>query len=441
MIFSHLLRTDFEDLADEPMTSGRLAGLFGGGSMTTSGAKVTPSGSWKTITVFRSIQLVSEAVAGLPLKAYSDAGDEGRKRVHPAILKNPHPDMTPFEFWRLVMAHRLTWGNYYALKRRNANGAIVRLDTLAPDLVTVSKSSRYATEGNPSGKYFSAPTFSGGYSELSPFDVLHIPGLGYNGLVGQSPLGMAREAIGAAQSTERLASSFFGSGMRLSGLIKHEKPLKEAEAERVRARMSQLLRSNSDHDVGILDGGAEFERLSIPPNDAQFLETRVHQNSEIATLFGLDPGMLGLESRGQVYGSGVDAISRGFVRFTLLGHLKNIEGRVTKELLAAPSRYAEFDTAGFERGDLKGRVSAYRQSIQAGILTPNEARKLENREALEGLDVSLFPANMLAVDKAGEYLSLGKHEGTTADGTGDPEGGRPPADESSDIPPSPTPPE
>lgn len=281
----------------ENRTSGSAFSFFLGG--TTSGKYVNERTSMQMTAVYCCVRILSEAVAGLPihLYRYTDVGGKEKAVDHPLYFllhDEPNTEMTSFVFRETLMTHLLLWGNAYAQIIRNGKGEVIGLYPLMPDRMTVDRDEN----GNLYYEYTR-------YSEdaktmntkdttvrLSPRDVLHIPGLGFDGLVGYSPIAMAKNAIGLAIATEEYGSKFFANGAAPSGVLEHPGVLKDPA--KLRDSWTQTFGgSHNANKVAVLEEGVKYTPISISPNEAQFLETRKFQIDEIARIFRVPPHMIG----------------------------------------------------------------------------------------------------------------------------------------------------
>jgi HK97 family phage portal protein len=378
----------------QPLTATAIADWLGTDTRTDSGIAVTPTSSMGMAAVWRSVSLIGGVSASLPFKAYR-RGDE-RTEVEKRILWDPHPEMTGFEFWRLTYVHRCLWGNHYALKNRNGGGVITELHPLDPSRMQVARARRWASELNPTGKVFAYVDDTGEQHALTPYDVLHLPGLGYDGVTGVSPIRMARQAIALALAAESYGGRLFGQGSLMTGVLQTEQRLAAEEAERLKMRWkARMAGLSSAHDVAILDAGAKFQSLTMPNSDAQFLESRSFQTREIERFFGVPPFLMMDTENSTSWGTGLEQQATAWVKFDLYPTwLAPTEGRATKELLLDPNVYAEFSIEGLLRGDSMARATFYRVMREVGALSANDIRRLENRPPVPEGDTYLQPLNL-----------------------------------------------
>lgn len=363
-----------------PLTSTALVDLFGG-VRTSSGVDVSEKSAMANMAVWRAVNLISGTIAGLPLKTYRDRATPTSPRGERQEIELPlfqgeaYPDLTWFEYVQTTLVHLLLWGNAYSLKIRNEGGdKVARVLPLMPSDVSVSLGRRTGT--NPSGKEFRLNSIEG--EPLTPDEVMHIPGLSYDGLVGLSPIAQARQAVGVALAAEEVAAKLFDSGLMNGGFLQAERELTEAEADlakrRWREKVAGLVRS---YEVAIVSNGFKYHPATIPPREAQWIEARQFGVQEIARLFGIDPDHLMENSA--TGNTNVEQRSTNLVKFGLNTWIKRIESRMTVHLVPAGT-FVELVVDGLLRGDSAARAAFYGAALnpQTGWMTRNEVRGLEN---------------------------------------------------------------
>jgi HK97 family phage portal protein len=361
----------------------------------TTGVSVTEKSALKFGAVWRSVNLISALGGALPLHSYR-SGTYVRHSVR--ILDDPHPEMTPFEFWRLKYAHRCLWGNSYALKLRNQVGEIREMHPLVPERVRVANVG--SSDANPGGKLF---VLDGDLDRpLTSRDILHIPGFGYDGTTGVSPIRLAATSIALGLAAEEYGARLWSAGSMLGGVLQTEQRLDQPVADRLKARWREKTAGLSKaHEVAILDAGAKFQPITMPNNDAQFLESRDFQVSEVSRWFGVPPFLLNQTEKSTSWGTGLEQQATGFVKFDL--HpvwLKPTEARVTKEL-SGPGIYSKYKVEGLLRGDTQSRAEFYNVMRQVGAFSANDIRELEDLPPIEGGDTYLQPLNMAPLGSEG----------------------------------------
>lgn len=380
-------------------------GVGGGGSK--AGVYINEENSMRYAAVQACVRVLSEDIAALPLYLYRRTGQGGKERAsgHPLyrILRmTPNPEMTAISFKEALMVNVLLTGNAYAFIEMNGAGRVIALWPMVSSDVTPYRSGSGAIR------------YRAGSVDLSAAEVLHIPGLGFDGLVGMSPITYARESIGLGLAAEQFGGQFFKNGTHLGGVISVPTKLSDEAFERTKTQFQQMYRGlQNAHGVPLLEGGATYQQIGIAPEDAQFLETRKYQRSEIAGIFRVPPHMLGDLEHATF--SNIEHQDISYLQRSLLPWLTRIEQAMTVKLLTAEEQkeyVIEHETGSFMRGDTKSRFEAYAIGITNGILSVNEARGKENLNPVDGGDEILRPLNM---DVIGSDRGTGGDDGA---GTG-----------------------
>lgn len=413
-IFSGLFRS--RD-APKNRTSGSAYSFFMGGS--TSGKRVNERSAMQMTAVYSCVRILSEAVAGLPLHfyRYTDNGGKEKAVEHPLYFllhDEPNPEMTSFVFRETLMTHLLLWGNAYAQIIRNGKGEIMALYPLMPDRMTVDRDEkgRLYYEYNTSSD--DAPTMKGSTVRLSPSDVLHVPGLGFDGLVGYSPIAMAKNAIGMAIACEEYGAKFFANGAQPSGVLEHLGTIKDPT--RVRESWQNTFGgSQNANKVAVLEEGMKYTPISISPEQAQFLETRKFQINEIARIFRVPPHMVGDLEKSSF--SNIEQQSLEFVKYTLDPWVCRWEQSMVRSLLTAEEKkqyFIKFNVDGLLRGDYQSRMNGYAIGRQNGWMSANDIRELENLDRIPeelGGDLYLINGNMTKLQDAGIFAGTSTENG------------------------------
>ena len=377
-----------------------------GGS--TSGAMVNQRSAMQISAVYAYVRVLAESIAGLPLHVYQYGKNGSREKAadHPLYFllhDEPNPEMTSFVFRETLMTHLLLWGNAYAQIIRDGRGQVIALYPLMPDRMRVDRDEngqiyyRYQL-GTDESHLDKAGTV-----DLRPKDVLHIPALGFDGLVGYSPIAMARNSIGMAIACEDFGASFFRNGAAPSGVLEHPGVLKNPEKLRA-AWESQYGGSRNSGRVAVLEEGMKFNPIAIPPEQAQFLETRKFQVDEIARIFHVPPHMIGDLERSTF--SNIEQQSLEFVKYTLNPWVCRWEQALTRSLLSPKEKreYSiKFNVDGLLRGDYQSRMNGYAVGRQNGWMSANDIRELENMDKIseeKGGDLYLVNGNMIRMTDA-----------------------------------------
>ena len=383
-----------------------------------SGKAVNERSAMQITAVYSCVRILSEAIASLPLHLYKYT-DTGTAKATNHLLyfllhDEPNPEMTSFVFRETLMTHLLLWGNAYAQIIRNGKGEVLALYPLMPDRMNVDRDEN----GNIVYEYMvsqeDAPINKGSTVKLSPAEVLHIPGLGFDGLIGYSPIAMAKNAIGLAIATEEYGSKFFANGATPSGILEFPGTVKEPE--RVRESWNKGFGGENKHKVAILEQGMKYTPISISPNEAQFLETRKFQIDEIARIFRVPPHMIGDLEKSSF--SNIEQQSLEFVKYTLDPWVVRWEQSIKRTLLLPDEKgvyFAKFNVDGLLRGDYQSRMNGYATARQNGWMSANDIRSLEQQDLIpdeEGGNLYLVNGNMLPLKQAGAFYKNGEEETT-----------------------------
>lgn len=383
--------------------------LFG---RTTSGKNVNEMTALQTTAVYACVRILAEAIASLPIHVYKHT-DEGKEQdvnhqLYYLLHDEPNPDMTSFVFRETLMSHLLIWGNAYAQIIRDGRGQVLALYPLLPDRMTVKRDDmgelyyvyQRSEEDNPNFK-------DKGNIILKKSEVLHVPGLGFDGLIGYSPIAMAKNAVGMTLATEEYGASFFANGANPGGVLEHPGILKDPS--KVRESWNQVYQgTNNSHKVAVLEEGMSYKTIGIPPNEAQFLETRKFQINEIARLYRIPPHMVGDLEKSSF--SNIEQQSLEFVKYTLDPWVVRFEQAFQKALLLPDEKktyFIKFNVDGLLRGDYQSRMNGYAIGRQNGWLSTNDIRRLEDMNPLskeEGGDLYLVNGNMTKLEDAGGFI-------------------------------------
>lgn len=389
--------------------------LFG---RTTSGKTVNERTALQTTAVYACVRILSETIASLPLHVYRyTEGGKAKDTEHvlyTLLHDEPNPDMTSFVFRETLMSHLLIWGNAYAQILRDRSGQVIGLYPLLPDQMSVHRSekgklyyvyNRYE-EDNPNFQ-------EKGSIVLSQEEVLHIPGLGFDGLIGYSPIALAKNAVGMTLACEEYGASFFSNGANPGGVLEHPGILKDPG--KVRDSWNAVYQGTRNaHKVAVLEEGMSYKQIGIPPEEAQFLETRKFQINEIARLFRIPPHMVGDLEKSSF--SNIEQQSLEFVKYTLDPWVVRFEQALKKSLLLPEEKkthFIKFNVDGLLRGDYQSRMNGYAIGRQNGWLSTNDIRELEELNPIppeEGGDLYLINGNMTKLKDAGGFMK-NNHEG------------------------------
>lgn len=387
--------------------------LFG---PSTSGKLVNEFTAMQTTAVYACVRILAETLAALPLQMYCYTAT-GKERVynHPLyhlLHDEPNPEMTSFIFRETLMSHLLIWGNAYAQIIRDRLGRVQGLYPLRPDKISVCRDSQgkifylytKTSDENPNIRPY-------GQVALQKEEVLHIPGLGFDGLVGYSPIAMARNAVGMTMACEEYGASFFANGASPSGVLEHPGVLKDPS--KVRDSWNAVYQgSGNAHKVAVLEEGMKYQQIGIPPEEAQFLETRKFQLNEIARLYRIPPHMIGDLEKSSF--NNIEQQSMEFVKYTLDPWVIRWEQAMQKALFLPEEKkqyFLKFNVNGLMRGDYESRMTGYSIGRQNGWLSANDIREMEDMNSVpdeEGGNLYLVNGSMTKLKDAGAFINKGE---------------------------------
>ena len=352
-----------------------------------SGANVNEQTAMSMTAVYACVRVLAESIASLPLHVYKRGENGNRKKAEDHSLffllhDEPNPEMSSFTFRETLMTHLLLYGNAYAQILRNGRGEVVALYPLLPNRMTVERDTdgrlfyrytRYDTE---------PPTMEGSTVMLSPEDVLHIPGMSFDGLVGLSPIAACRNAVGAGLSADEYSSRYYANGAAPMGVLEHPGLIKDPERLRESWHAAYGGTRNAGR-VAILEEGLKFTPISISPQDSQLLETRKFSVEEICRIFRVPPHLVQDLSRSTFNNIENQGIS--FVQYSIVPWTIRWEQALSRSLLTVDERRKyeiTFNVDGLMRGAHKERYDAYAVAINNGFMSPNDVRRLENLDLI-----------------------------------------------------------
>lgn len=375
---------------------------------TSSGKVVNERTAMTYSAVYAAVRVLAESIAGLPLHTYKSTENGGKEfaQEHPLyylLHDEPNPEMTSFTFRETLMTHILLWGNAYAQIIRDGRGQVLGLYPLLPERMNVDRDMDgqlyYEYQTTQESKY------KGQRVILLPHEVLHIPGLGFDGLVGYSPIAMAKNAIGAGIAAEEFSSTFFKNGAAPSGVLEHPGTLKDPS--RVRDTwQSQFGGSSNVGKVAVLEEGMKYAPISISPEASQLLQTREFQIEEIARIYRIPLHLLGDLNHSTF--SNIEHQSLEFCKYTLEPWVVRWEQSLRKALFTDEEKkkyFIRFNMEGLMRGDYATRVSAYATARQNGWLSVNDIRRLEDLNPIpadQGGDTYSCNGSFIPLTQAGK---------------------------------------
>ena len=371
----------------------------GGKKANASGVLLNGDAPLMLSAVWAATRIISEAISALPVQVIERRGD--RREVldsHPAAWLlgiSPDEELTSVDFIGADVAHALLWGNGYASITRELNGAPRALHLLQPHRVTVKRTD--------AGELVYEVRDDYGYTDTVPAaDILHLRGLGYDGLIGYSVVTYARQSLGMSHAMETFGAGFFGNGTHPAGVLTTEQSLQKVDVDAMRKQWEDVHKgARKSNKTAILGGGLKWEAMTMPLNDAQFLESRRFQVLEIARWFRVPPHKLAELDRATH--TNIEQENIAFVGDCLLPWVRRLESECNLKLLGRNQRNFQrikFNLAGLLRGDLKSRYDAYAVGRQNGWLSANDVRRLEDLNPISGGDdyhvqTNLAPADLL----------------------------------------------
>ncbi len=386
-----------------PLSSATVVQYLGAGNETGAGVSVTEVNAMNLTAVWAAVNRISNSIAQLPLQVMRDA--DGAKTPQPAhpisqlVRHRPSPHMSSFTWRQVTHSHTLTWGNGYGYINRNAAGQALSIqlmmaDRTKPELKNGVLRYLYRRE-------------DGTTLSLASEDVLHIPGLGYDGISGYSNIQIHKESLGLGMAAQNFGATFFGNGASLGGVLTHPQKLGPDGRANLKSTWDGY-RGGGYKGTALLEEGLKYERVGIPPDDAQFLETRQFQTAEIARMFDIPPHMIGDLDKATF--SNIAEQSIEFLRYTMMPWIIKWEQELDYKLLSDRERdqgyYLKFNVNGLLRGTQKERYESYAIGVNNGFISRNEVRELEDKNPIEGLDEILTPLNMASENQEDDTRNL-----------------------------------
>ncbi len=366
----------------------------GWGDETYTGEPVSVEGSLAVTSVLAGFTILSEDTASLPLILYRRL-KRGKERAsdnpYYALMHDaPNPEHTSMVFREIMAGHLVGWGNFYGQLIWDRKGVVQEIWPLRPDRMRVFRD-------NGTRKYIYRQV-NGVERAFRQDEILHIPAFGFDGLTGLSRITQARNAIGLSIAAEKFGSKFFANDARPGVVLKHPGLLGDEAYKHLKESWNDMHQgANNSHKPAILEEGLDIASIGIPPEDAQFLQTRQFQVAEVARIFRIPPHMIGDVQKSTSWGTGIEQQELGYLSHTLRPWLTRIEQQLNKDLLlqAEKKEYLfEHLVDVLLRTDTSARFEAYAKAITTGFMTRNQAREKENWNPIDGLDDPLVPLNM-----------------------------------------------
>lgn len=363
------------------------------GGRTNSGATVNEDTAMRYAAVYTAVRIISEVFAMFPCNLMRKDANGGVEPAfdhptHEVLYRIPNSWQTAFEFWRYVMVCLLLRGNFYGWINRDGNMRCREIVPIHPDRIKIEVDDdltliyKYTPKG-------------GRERVMERGEIFHIRAVGSNHYVGSPPIQQARESIGIGMQAEVHAAKMFVNGARIGMVLKHPEIVSDEVAERIKESFEKAYAGiENSHKTVLLEEGVTVEKIGMTAEDAQFIEQRKFQRSEVLAIFGVPPHMAGDTEKTTSWGSGIEQQTIGFVTFVMMPHAVNVEQAIYRDVLTLKERkeyYAKFNSDAIIRGDLLSRYKAHQIGIDAGFLNRNEVRAMENRNPAPGLDKFMDP--------------------------------------------------
>ena len=387
-----------------------------GGWETDAGVQVTPDSAMMVMAFLACVRIISDTIASLPLITYERL-ERGKRRasdhyLYPVLHDEANPEMSAFTFRRLLLAHECTRGNGLAEIEFDKGGRVRALWPLNPDSVKLWR------DPNTRDLYYiyRLPLSVGGNEVKLPASrIFHIKWLTNNGLWALSPVQLARNAVALSAATEKNGSLLFSNGSEPGVMLKTPNALSDKAYTRVQSDWEDMHKGlDKRHRIAILEEGLEVQKLSVDPDDAQFLQTRVHQVSEFGRLFGISDDMLNQQGASATYAS-VEQFGLRFTTFTIRPWTVGFEQEAHRSLLAPSEKktyFSEHLVDGLMRGDTVARMQSQAQGFNVGKYSINDMLEMDNQNPIESElgDTHFVPLNMTPLDQAGTVKPPEKDE-------------------------------
>lgn len=375
------------------------------GSQSLSGENVTEQTALTYSAVWNAVSLISGTIGALPLHLMQRKGKKKNivddRKLYRIMHDQANEYMTAMAFREALMAHVLTWGNGYAEIVRNGYGEVDKLWPITPNRVTPFMRN---------DELVYRIRMPGEQDILLPREqILHIPGLGFDGFQGYSVIAMARKSIGLGMAMETFGSLYFGSGTHPGVIVSHPGQLSAQGSTNLRESLvTEYSGLGKSHRLLLLEEGMKVEKWGIPPDDSQFLESRQFQIPEIARWFNLPPHKLKDLTRSSF--SNIESEQISFVTDSILPWLVRLEANYNMQLLTTSDKslsgygrlYFKHIVEGLLRGDAVSRAAFYTVMLDKGVMSINEVREKEDMDPVKGGDIHLVPMNMTSLENAGK---------------------------------------
>jgi len=371
---------------------------------TKSGAIVTENTSLSITAIWSCIKILAWTQASLPLITYKRLVPRGKERAtdHPVydlLHSSPNSEQTAFDFRSLISVHQNLWGAGAAEIEFNRQGTPIALWPIPPWLIQIRKSKSLG------GLFYEIDLGAAGKKVIPDYGMLVFPSLMSNQYEWKSPIRVHRETIGMAMALTEFGALTFGQGTNPAGIISHPTKLKEGSEKDLRESLKKYGGLGAAHRLMLLEEGMKFERIGMPAESAQYIESRKFSVSEIARMYNVPLHLLQDHEKSTSWGSGIEEMNLGFVTFTLRPYLVQAEQEIHKKLFFNDKEYfAEHLLEGLLRGKQSERFTAYSTARQWGWMSANDVREIENSNPLPGEqgNIYMIPMNMQDASKINE---------------------------------------
>jgi len=396
-----------ERKSDPRVLTSRDLDLLLRGASSSAGVGVSPDSAMRYVTVWACVRLLAESIAQMPVHLYRKLPDGSKERITDIVLADiigtrPNSWQTSFEYFEFLVTALSLRGNHYAYINRLGSGAVAELIPLLPQAVTVVR--------NGYDLSYRVRFEDGGIDTLPQEKIHHVRGLTLDGFTGVSPITYQRNAIGLGMAAENHGGALFKNGAMPAGTLTHPAELTDEAYARIKKSWLETHGGDQQGGVAVLEEGLKFDKISMSNEDAQYLEVRQFQRTEICSIYRVPPHMIGDLTKSSF--SNITQQSLEMVKYTFLPIVRRIESAISRDLLSEADRkrglYVEFLVSGLERADLEQRYRSYNIGIMSGILSPNECRAMENRNPRPGGDIYLAPLNM--ADSTGGMPAAGSEQ-------------------------------
>lgn len=410
--------TDYSiDLRTRPSLWSRVATFFSGGKLVTpsqgsqqgstsasglvGNSAISDERALQVATVWACVRLISTVTATLPLDVFkiTKDGDEKIGNTHALarlLRRSPNRFMTSVEFRECMTMQLCFYGNAYAHIERNSFGDVISLNPLLSANMDVRLEK---------GQIIYRYTKDGKYADFKKHEVFHLKGFGFNGLVGLSPIAFACKTAGVAISMEDHQKEFYANGAKTPKILKTGgATLDKTQRTQLEQNFKEIAEGPVNKRLWILEAGFDTADIGVSPQDAEQMAARKFQVSELARFFGVPPHLVGDVEKTTSWGSGIEQQNLGFLQYTLQPYLIRWEQAIQAWIVNESEKetvYVKHNVEGLLRGDSTARASFMSTMVNNGLMTVNEARKLDNRPPLPGGDQATRQSQNVPIDQLG----------------------------------------